>query len=85
VIEARFRRVNLCKFIRHHRMVANRGGLSNCSRVELNCGVGYFAVPAFASWGMIIIFEELRGLVLKTSGLVDILRAALAPLAAQID
>ena len=43
MIEARFRRVNLCKFIRHHRMVANRGGLSNCSRVELNCGVGYFA------------------------------------------
>src|SRR6185437_10936397 len=30
------------------------------------------------------IFEELRGLVLKTSGLVDVLRAALAPLAAQI-
>lgn len=31
------------------------------------------------------IFEELRGLVLKTSGLVDVLRSALAPLAAQID
>jgi predicted nucleotidyltransferase len=31
------------------------------------------------------IFEELRGLVLKTSDLVDLLRAALAPLAAQID
>jgi predicted nucleotidyltransferase len=31
------------------------------------------------------IFEELRGLVLKTSGLVDVLRAALAPLAAQIN
>jgi predicted nucleotidyltransferase len=31
------------------------------------------------------IFEELRGLVLKTAGLVDVLRAALAPLAAQID
>jgi len=31
------------------------------------------------------IFEELRGLVLKTSGLVDMLRAALAPLATQID
>jgi predicted nucleotidyltransferase len=31
------------------------------------------------------IFEELRGLVLKTSGLVDVLRAAPAPLAAQID
>jgi predicted nucleotidyltransferase len=31
------------------------------------------------------IFEELRGLVLKTSGLVDVLRAALAPLAAQIE
>jgi len=31
------------------------------------------------------IFKELRGLVLKTSGLVDVLRAALAPLAAQID
>jgi hypothetical protein len=31
------------------------------------------------------IFEELRGLVLKTSGLVDVLRAALAPLAAEID
>ncbi len=31
------------------------------------------------------IFEELRGLVLKTSGPVDVLRAALAPLAAQID
>jgi predicted nucleotidyltransferase len=31
------------------------------------------------------IFEELRGLVLKTSGLVDVLRAALAPLAAKID
>jgi predicted nucleotidyltransferase len=30
------------------------------------------------------VFEELRGLVLKTSGLVDVLRAALAPLAAQI-
>lgn len=31
------------------------------------------------------VFEELRGLVLKTSGLVDVLRVALAPLAAQID
>jgi predicted nucleotidyltransferase len=31
------------------------------------------------------IFEELRSLVLKTSGLVDVLRAALAPLASQID
>jgi predicted nucleotidyltransferase len=31
------------------------------------------------------IFEELHGLVLKTSGLVDVLRAALAPLAARID
>jgi predicted nucleotidyltransferase len=31
------------------------------------------------------IFEELRGLVLKTSGLVDVLRSALAPLAGQID
>jgi predicted nucleotidyltransferase len=31
------------------------------------------------------IFEELRGLVLKTSGLADVLRAALAQLAAQID
>jgi len=31
------------------------------------------------------IFEELRGLVLKTSGLVDVLRSSLAPLAAQID
>src|SRR5712672_796236 len=31
------------------------------------------------------IFDELRSLVLKTSGLVDVLRAALAPLAAQID
>lgn len=31
------------------------------------------------------VFEELRGLVLKTSGLVDVLRAALAPLSAQID
>jgi predicted nucleotidyltransferase len=31
------------------------------------------------------IFQELRGLVLKTSGLIDVLRAALAPLAAQID
>jgi predicted nucleotidyltransferase len=31
------------------------------------------------------IFEELRGLVLKTSGLVDVLRSALAPLATQID
>src|SRR5450631_1805036 len=31
------------------------------------------------------IFEELRGLVLKTSGLVDGLRAALAPSAAQIE
>lgn len=30
------------------------------------------------------VFKELRGLVLKTSGLVDVLRAALAPLAAQI-
>jgi hypothetical protein len=30
------------------------------------------------------VFEELRGLVLKTSGLVDILRSALAPLAGQI-
>ena len=30
------------------------------------------------------VYEELRGLVLKTSGLVDVLRAALAPLAAQI-
>lgn len=35
-------------------MVANLGGLSNCSRVELNYGVGDFAVPAFASRGMII-------------------------------
>jgi hypothetical protein len=31
------------------------------------------------------IFEELQSLVLKTSGLVDVLRAALAPLASQID
>ena len=31
------------------------------------------------------IFEELRSLVLKTSGLVDVLRAALAPLASEID
>jgi predicted nucleotidyltransferase len=31
------------------------------------------------------IFEELRGLVLKTSGLVDVLRSALAPIAAQIE
>jgi predicted nucleotidyltransferase len=31
------------------------------------------------------IFEELRSLVLKTSGLVDVLRATLAPLAEQID
>ncbi len=30
------------------------------------------------------VFEELRGLVLKTSGLADVLRNALAPLAAQI-
>jgi predicted nucleotidyltransferase len=30
------------------------------------------------------VFEELRGLVLKTSGLVDVLRSALAPLAGQI-
>ena len=30
------------------------------------------------------VFEELRGLVLKTSGLADVLRGALAPLAAQI-
>lgn len=30
------------------------------------------------------VFEELRGLVLKTCGLADILRAALAPLAGQI-
>lgn len=31
------------------------------------------------------VFEELRGLVLKTSGLVDVLRSALQLLAAQID
>jgi predicted nucleotidyltransferase len=31
------------------------------------------------------IFRELRGLVLKTSGLVDVLRATLAPLATQIE
>ncbi len=31
------------------------------------------------------IFEELRSLVLKTSGLVDVMRAVLAPLAAQIE
>ncbi len=31
------------------------------------------------------VFEELRGLVLKTSGLVDVLRTALAPLAGDID
>lgn len=30
------------------------------------------------------VFEELRSLVLKTSGLVDVLRSALAPLAGQI-
>lgn len=30
------------------------------------------------------VFEELRGLVLKTSGLADVLRGALAPLSAQI-
>lgn len=30
------------------------------------------------------VFEELRGLVLKTSGLADVLRAALAPLAKDI-
>lgn len=31
------------------------------------------------------VFEELRGLVLKTSGLADVLRAALAPLAEEIN
>lgn len=31
------------------------------------------------------VFAELRGLVLKTMGLADVLRAALAPLAAQMD
>lgn len=31
------------------------------------------------------VFPELRGLVLKTSGLVDVLRSFIAPLAAQID
>jgi predicted nucleotidyltransferase len=31
------------------------------------------------------VFGELRGLVLKTSGLADVLRASLAPLAAKID
>lgn len=31
------------------------------------------------------IFEEVRGIVLKTFGVVDVLRAALAPLAAAID
>jgi predicted nucleotidyltransferase len=31
------------------------------------------------------VFEELRGLVMKTSGLVDVLRSCLAPLAGQID
>lgn len=31
------------------------------------------------------VFAELRGLVLKTMGLADVLRSALAPLAAQID
>ena len=30
------------------------------------------------------VFDELRGLVLKTSGLVDVLRAALAPISAHI-
>jgi len=30
------------------------------------------------------VFEELRGLILKTSGLADVLREALAPLAGQI-
>ena len=30
------------------------------------------------------VFEELRGLILKTSGLADVLRAALAPLTGQI-
>ncbi len=31
------------------------------------------------------VFAELRGLVLKTMGLADVLRTALAPLAAQVD
>ena len=31
------------------------------------------------------VFPELRGLILKTSGLVDVLRASLAPLAPQIE
>ncbi len=31
------------------------------------------------------VFDELRGLVLKTSGLVDVLRSFLAPLAGQIE
>ncbi len=31
------------------------------------------------------VFEELRGLILKTSGLVDVLRSALAPLVSKID
>jgi len=31
------------------------------------------------------VFAELRGLILKTSGLVDVLRASLAPLAPQIE
>jgi predicted nucleotidyltransferase len=30
------------------------------------------------------VFDELRGLILKTSGLVDVLRAALAPISAHI-
>jgi predicted nucleotidyltransferase len=31
------------------------------------------------------VFKELRGLVLKSSGMVDVVRTALAPLASQID
>lgn len=31
------------------------------------------------------VFSELRGLVLKTSGLVDVLRSALAPLTSQVE
>ena len=32
-------------------MLANHGGLSNRSRVELNYGAGDFAMPAFAVLG----------------------------------
>jgi putative toxin-antitoxin system antitoxin component (TIGR02293 family) len=51
-------------------MFANHGGLSNRSWVELNCGAGDFAMPAFAVLGYDYRKESSR-VLLATDAAVD--------------